>query len=610
MKKVTLFLLLSFFVFLLVPGSILASENFKTSVKVDYKIQEGGATQVTNTFSIKNLTSYFFSKDFIFKLENVEPKNIKAYEKGEQLAVTETKTGNILNIFLHLGGEVAGFGRTRVFVITYEDETIAKKNGEVWEISLPALSDNNPFDSYNVTLSVPKSFGENAYISPEPDKDYASSDRLTYSFNNLKEGVSAGFGKSQTFSFNLTYHLENDDRKAKDFQVAIPPDTSLQRMIYESIDPLASKIDVDNDGNWLAYYKLKPKSKIDVKVKGSVQVFSAPRALYEPSEENLKANTKSLKYWESDDPDIIKLGEKLKTPEAIYNFVRSELSYNFNKVKGGAERLGAKAALNSPTDALCMEFTDLFIAIARAAKIPAREINGFAYTDNPRIQPLSVTSKVLHSWPEYWDGEKKMWIPIDPTWGSTGKTDYFSKLDLRHFAFVIHGEDSVKPDTPGSYNPQKDVSVSFGTLPENTGDKLKIEAEFASKTNLFNDDFFITLKNDGGEALYNINTRISVDGKAKDEIVPILPPFSKKIIVLAIPYNILSFNTPKNIIVKSGIHEINVDPRRTLALIYLLLLFSLLILIVLSFILTKTHWREINDVKSYVKNKIRKFKTR
>ena len=93
-----------------------------------------------------------------------------------------------------------------------------------------------------------------------------------------------------------------------------------------------------------------------------------------------------------------------------------------------------------------MEFTDLFITIARSAGIPAREVNGFAYTENPDIQPLSLVNDVLHAWPEYYDSEKGVWIPVDPTWGSTtGGVDYFSKLDLRHFTFVVHGKDSTKP---------------------------------------------------------------------------------------------------------------------------------------------------------------------
>ena len=129
-----------------------------------------------------------------------------------------------------------------------------------------------------------------------------------------------------------------------------------------------------------------------------------------------------------------------------------------------------------------MEFTDTFIALSRAAGIPAREINGYAYTENPHVQPMGMVSDVLHSWPEYYDKEKNFWVPIDPTWGNTtGGVDFFHKLDLRHFAFVIHGVDSSKPYPPGSYklgaNPQKDVYVSFGKLPKMRNPKISIKSE-------------------------------------------------------------------------------------------------------------------------------------
>ena len=143
-------------------------------------------------------------------------------------------------------------------------------------------------------------------------------------------------------------------------------------------------------------------------------------------------------------PIIIDEAKNLKTAKGIYDFVSTKLKYDYERVKPNVERLGAVNALNNPNSAICMEFTDLFIALARAAGIPAREVNGFAYTENPKIQPLSLVNDVLHAWPEYYDYEKGVWIPVDPTWASTtGGVDYFNKLDLRHFTFVMHGKSST-----------------------------------------------------------------------------------------------------------------------------------------------------------------------
>jgi hypothetical protein len=115
-----------------------------------------------------------------------------------------------------------------------------------------------------------------------------------------------------------------------------------------------------------------------------------------------------------------------------------------------------------------MEFTDLFIALARASGIPGRELDGFAYTANPALRPLSLTRDVLHSWPEYWD-EIRGWVMVDPTWeNTTGGVDYFNKFDLNHFVFAIKGSSSEQPAPAGAYKyigqDSRDVKV---TLSEN-----------------------------------------------------------------------------------------------------------------------------------------------
>jgi hypothetical protein len=101
-----------------------------------------------------------------------------------------------------------------------------------------------------------------------------------------------------------------------------------------------------------------------------------------------------------------------------------------------------------------MEFTDVFVAIARAAGIPARQAIGYAYTTNTKLRPLSLVTDVLHAWPEYYDSTLGIWVPIDPTWESTtGGVDYFNKLDFNHIVFAINGIRDDYPYPAGSYRP-------------------------------------------------------------------------------------------------------------------------------------------------------------
>src|SRR3989344_955019 len=169
-----------------------------------------------------------------------------------------------------------------------------------------------------------------------------------------------------------------------------------------------------------------------------------------------------------------------------------------------------------------MEFTDSFIAIARAMGIPAREINGYAITTTESLKPISVTLKsgdLLHAWPEFYD-PKLGWIQIDPTWGDTSNTDYFTKLDTNHFAFVIKGDKSDYPLPAGTYrtsNLEKLVEVGFSQV----GNTSKFKSDFSAKK-LFTWNIFelITGKqtykitNVGKVALFYANDKTLIPSKS------------------------------------------------------------------------------------------------
>jgi len=313
---------------------------------------------------------------------------------------------------------------------------------------------------------------------------------------------------------------------------------------------------------------------VDIKARGSVQIFAGPRPYLTPQELALESNLLATDLWQASDPVILELAHKYKTPREIYNFVVNYLSYDFERVKPNAVRLGALKAIKNPKNAICMEFTDLFIAIARAAKIPAREINGFAYTENLKIQPLSLVSDVLHSWPEYWDSNKKTWISIDPTWGATtGGIDYFNKLDLRHFAFVIHGVDPQKPYPPGSYklgpNPQKDVFVNFGQLPIERNPKIKIVSEVEKFIPFTPQKILVSIENAGVAASYNLTPQIFFDNQlVESKNIQALPPYGKFSFALKVPFSFLGRNTPNIIKITVSDEKLEIQSAKSEVIIY------------------------------------------
>lgn len=590
MKKILLFLFLFFF--LLIPKNVKAEGEFASDVNVQYFVDESGKTLITHTVTLQNLFSNLYATSYTLALDNIEPKNVSVTEQGKTLNFSQKREGTKTSINVEFKDALVGKDKSRTFKIFFEEDTFAVRSGEVWEISIPRLSSEENFRNYKAVLSIPLSFGLEAYVSPTPEEIKKTDGRQIYSFDKqsiAKTGVTAGFGAFQTFSFSLNFHLENPLAKSAKVDIAIPPDTALQKIYYQVMNPSPENVYSDTDGNWLATYNLKPRERLDVETKGVVQIFAGPRPFLKSTRETLNENLKETSVWQTKDPQIKQLGQTLATPKAIYDYVWQNLSYDYEKVRPNTERFGAVKALANPKEAICMEFTDLFIALSRAAGIPAREINGYAYTENPKIQPLSLVADVLHSWPEYWDQEKGSWISIDPTWASTtGGVDYFNKLDLRHFAFVIHGKDPFKPYPPGSYklgpNPQKDVYVSFGQLPENRVSSPEIQAKTQSTFPFSDGKIEIIIYNPGPIALYNLVPEIYFDEKREgNDSIEILPPFSRYKIQVKIPFSFLGRNTPSNIKILVDGKQLNVPSSKNLVIIYnLIVIFLILAIIILS----------------------------
>lgn len=588
---------LSFFIFLffLFLKPAFAEGEFITDVTVDYKIASGGNTTIVHNITLQNALTNIYATSYTLSLENLSPKNVQAFQGSTSLPVSENKTGTKDEITISFPDAVVGKGSTRTFSISFDEDSFAVKTGEIWEISIPRVATGQSYHSYTTHIFVPNSFGKEAYISPKPTNVKAQGNFMVYTYTLADagtNGITAGFGDFQVFSFVLNYHLENPLARTSTADIAIPPDTDFQKMYYSTISPTPQKVSVDADGNWIATYELKSRETKDIKATGSVQIFSGYRPFTKTPKDILNVDLKPTDFWQSDNPQIVSLAKSLQTPKSIYDYVSTTLSYDYARVQPNVERLGALKALQNPKNAICMEYTDLFIALARAAGIPAREINGYAYTENPQIQPLSLVADVLHAWPEYWDTQKEAWIPVDPTWGSTTKgIDYFNKLDLRHFTFVIHGQSSTKPYPPGSYklgtNPQKDVFVNFGSLPDKRVSYPQISYVNNQPLPFLNNKILVKVYNPGPVALYNLTPDIVFDSKdTKGTTIDVLPPYATYDMVLNVPFSFLGNKTPDKIQVILLDQRVEIPTFKQQVIIYnLLAIFLIFALIVGAIVL-------------------------
>jgi len=548
MKRFCLVCLL--IVFLFTPQTTRANENFQISQNLHYQVQESGRLTVTQKISLTNKLADIYATQYSLSLQEVKIANVRAHDDGGVIQPEVNRADRVTTIKLNFNQPVVGKGKTLNFTLQYEAANLVQKNGQIWEINIPKLSAENQPDHYQMSLAVPQSFGRLAMLRPQPLNQETKDGLRLYYFSKEQmtaSGINANFGEFQIFDFILTYHLDNPTNSKINTEIALPPDTAFQQVLYQQLRPLPLAVRLDSDGNWLAQYQLKAHEKININALGQARVFSQPQKnFWLPDPEAIKNNLSPQPAWPADHPLIQSKARELKTSRAIYSFVVNHLRYNLSRVHDDAQRLGALEALQNPDQAICTEFTDLFIALCRAAGIPAREINGFAYTTNPELQPLNMVSDILHAWPEYWDEAGKVWVPVDPTWGkTTGGIDYFSKTDMNHFAFAIHGQEDGFPYPAGSYKaseaPSKDVQIVFGQ-------KL-IEAD-SQVTVHFDLPHAITVENTGRNALYHLTPQIqseTLNITSPNKNITALLPFGKQKVDLEIK-SLAALNFQSNLV--------------------------------------------------------------
>ena len=509
-----LILMLLFFLFF--PTSAKAANEFKITQNILYSVSLSGVATVSEDVDLTNNYSQIYAKQYQINLSGSTIQNVIGSDSSGNIIDQVTTTGDTTNIFLKFSQPTIGKDQTNHFSINYSIPNFATKKGNTWEVQFPVFKDSVNSPDIQITLEVPLIFGELSFASTPISTTHLLSDKtqLIFSPKNPVNKILLVFGNHQTFDFTLNYFLKNSQNSRVSTQIPLPPDTNYQNIILSKIDPSPENIVSDSDGNWLAQYNLAPQQAISITVSGQAKIHPPKSNL---TSINTEAYTLSQNFWPVTDPQIISLAQNLTNIKNIYQYVVNKLNYNYDQINF-AKRQGALQALDYPNNSLCTEFTDLFITLARANKIPAREIEGFAYSNNPKVKPINTNSDVLHAWPEYFDAASQNWVQVDPTWEkTTNGIDYFTDLDLNHLTFVIHGEKSDSPPPPGSYQTtprSKSVFVDFASTEISPViDAPQINVEFGK----------VIIKNHNSVSLNHLT--LSIDN-VTNYIINIMPPFS------------------------------------------------------------------------------------
>lgn len=394
---------------------------------------------------------------------------------GNTLTYTLNKLeSGTINVEVKTAVEVRFNQRYRI-TVEYSSDMLYLKTGNIIDIYIPGFSKNYIFESdsnkevITSKLLVNKKYGEINFVSinakESSDGDY---NIIEYSQGDLVgETGWIQIGLKQFYEFNIKqnyYATSNLPFIFNTYKVVIPRDIVsgkvTQKVFFTEISPTPYFIEKDIDGNLIGYFRVPSNKNGEITISGFASLdfdreFDVSKGgdislLENLDEDFVKRSTGNSKYWESTNIEIQNVATSIKGDETdiytivlkTYNYVIDKIDYSDVKRFGSNERNGALATLRGGA-AVCMEYSDLFIALLRSLGIPARASFGYGYSALDRQSLIDGT--INHQWAEVYFPNLDAWIPVDTTWGENGSEVIGG--DLNHFYSHVA---SISPEIPSS----------------------------------------------------------------------------------------------------------------------------------------------------------------
>jgi hypothetical protein len=476
---------LSFSIFLLFGFQVNAyGADFNVEVEKIYEINTPNEIYITENRKITNNSqNRLISKDntetfqIIVLSENTDQLtpsflSAKSYIDNKLVQNTKGSSGiDTLELNIPYNGAI-NIGQSKQFKIEYTNTGLTKRTGALLDIYAPGFSENYIFENnstnytYKTTIRLKKSLGDVGFVVPSPVKETVDGEFVVYEISQeslVGSKIWIQIGKTQFYKFNIKQEVVASDTINKgysnEYHLVIPRSIveaeTTQNVFYTSFDPLPKQIVEDVDGNLIATFKIPSHENKTILINGyavvdKVNVQATPENSGTISDIDSTIFSKYLQpaeFWEVDNPEIINKAFELKAEETnIYSIVESNYSHivdtiDYSDIKrfGINDRQGALKTLQGGA-AVCMEYSDLFLTLARAQGIPARAAFGYGYDAR-----IGENQQDAHQWVQVYLPGLKEWLSVDVTWGESGPS--LIGGDLNHFYTHIA---SLDPDSPPS----------------------------------------------------------------------------------------------------------------------------------------------------------------
>jgi hypothetical protein len=497
---------LSFSIFLLFGFQVNAyGADFNVEVEKVYEINTPNEIYITENRKITNNSqNRLISSDntetfqIIVLSENTDqlsPSFLSAKSFIDDKLVQNTKGSSgidTLEINIPYNGAI-NIGQSKQFRIEYTNTGLTKRTGALLDIYAPGFSESYLFENnstsytYKTTLRIKKSLGEIGFVVPSPVKETVDGEFIVYEISQeslVGSKIWIQIGKTQYYKFNIKQEVVASDTINKgysnEYHLVIPRSIveaeTTQNVYYTSFDPLPKQIVEDVDGNLIATFKIPSHENKTILINGyaivdKINVQATPENSGTISDIDSTIFSQYLQpaeFWEVDNPEIINKATELKAEETnIYSIIESNYSHivdtiDYSDIKrfGINDRQGALKTLQGGA-AVCMEYSDLFLALARAQGIPARAAFGYGYDAR-----IGENQQDAHQWVQVYLPGLKEWLSVDVTWGESGPS--LIGGDLNHFYTHIA---SLDPDSPPSVQ-----RTSYGKQVDLEAPQFEIEA--------------------------------------------------------------------------------------------------------------------------------------
>lgn len=181
-------LIIFFFLSTITTTSVRAA-NFSLSVNTSYVFAESGSATVKQTVRLTNATSESYASVYFLDLP-ADASDITAFDQNGQLEPQVVEEAGNRRLKLPLATQQYGMNLSSQFIITYQSSTFAQKQGDVWQIVIPALQSSETTAAYTVILEPPPAWGIPRTWSPySPDGylwnfDHPPYDRIEVTVSN------------------------------------------------------------------------------------------------------------------------------------------------------------------------------------------------------------------------------------------------------------------------------------------------------------------------------------------------------------------------------------------------------------------------------------------